>query len=80
MFLFFVKELDKQNNNSIGLFQYYLERHIEVDGGHHSHLAYQMTEELCGQKDEYWNEAIAAVKTALGKRIELWDSIYNSIK
>jgi hypothetical protein len=54
---------------------YYLARHIEVDGGHHSHLALEMTEELCGgDLDKYW-EATEAAATALQKRLVLWDGI-----
>lgn len=74
MFVSFVRELNKKANNA-AIFQYYLERHIEVDGDHHSHLAYQMTQELCGENDEYWSEATRAVKEALNARLELWNSI-----
>ena len=75
MFMAFVKEWNANNGNPAGIFQYYLERHIEVDGEHHSHLAYQMTSELCGDNDAYWAEATEAVKLALTNRLMLWDSI-----
>jgi hypothetical protein len=75
MFLHFVKELNNQTPNSVSILKYYLERHIEVDGGHHSHLAYQMTEELCGNDAEKWKESTAEVKKALTARIKLWDAI-----
>jgi len=79
MFLSFVAELNKQTNEKISTFQYYLERHIEVDGEHHSLLAYQMTEQLCGNNATYWAEATEAVKEALNARIALWDYIYQII-
>jgi len=79
MFISFVNELNKQHNNSAAIFQYYLERHIEVDGDHHSHLAYKMTEQLCGNNENYWQEATEAVKSALQSRIKLWDSIVAAI-
>ena len=75
MFISFVKELNKQNTDRISIFQYYLERHIEVDGDHHSHLAYDMTAQLCGQNDQYWEASVAAVKKSLIARINLWDQI-----
>ena len=80
MFISFVKELNKQTQDKVSIFQYYLERHIEVDGDHHSILAYQMTEELCGDDPSKWEEATAAVKSALNARISLWDTILEEIK
>jgi hypothetical protein len=79
MFISFVKQLDANTGHQVSIFQYYLERHIEVDGDHHSHLAYQMTAELCGEDDIKWHHATQAVKAALQARINLWDSIISVI-
>lgn len=75
MFLNFVKELNSQKPDSVSILKYYLERHIEVDGEHHSHLAYQMTEELCGEDLSKWEEATEEVKKSLNARINLWNGI-----
>ncbi|HXB13851.1 MAG TPA: DUF3050 domain-containing protein [Bacteroidia bacterium] len=75
MFLHFVKELNNQAPNRASILKYYLERHIEVDGEHHSHLAYQMTEELCGNESSKWDESTDQVKKALTSRIRFWDAI-----
>ncbi len=80
MFVSIVKELSRQLPGKVDILLYYLERHIEVDGGHHSQLAYQMTAELCGDADSKWLEATIAVKEALQARIALWDGILDAIK
>lgn len=80
MFLSFVKELNNQTSNNVSILKYYLERHIEVDGEHHSHLAYEMTEELCGNDITKWEEATEEVKNSLKARIMLWDAIADQLK
>jgi len=80
MFTSMVKEISRQMPGKVDLLLYYLERHIEVDGDHHSQLAYQMTADLCGDDDERWAQATAAVKKALQARIDLWNGILATIK
>ncbi len=80
MFISMVKEFASLFPGKMDVFLYYLERHIEVDGGHHSNLAYQMTEDLCGTDDAKWQEATIAVQEALCARIKLWDSIATKTK
>lgn len=80
MFISFVAELNKQTADKASTFQYYLERHIEVDGDHHAHLAYEMTEQLCGDNEAYWEEATEAVQTALKARLRFWDGILAAIE
>lgn len=75
MFISLIKELKKQFPDKVDIFQYYIERHIEVDGGHHGELALQMTEELCGDDAFKWKEATEAVKQGLSARIGLWNAI-----
>ncbi|WP_316815514.1 DUF3050 domain-containing protein [Pedobacter nyackensis] len=79
MFLTIVNDLNAKFPDQISLFKYYLDRHIEVDGDHHSHLALAMTSELCGENEAYWKAAEAATIESLKKRIELWDGAYNKI-
>jgi hypothetical protein len=80
MFISMVKEISRQFPGKVDILLYYLERHIEVDGDHHSQLAYQMTAELCGNDDAKWQSATLAVEAALQARITFWDGIYNAIK
>ncbi|AWA30063.1 heme oxygenase [Flavobacterium magnum] len=79
MFLSMVSDLDSRFPESISVFKYYLERHIEVDGDHHSHLALQMTSHLCGADATRWEEATQATKASLAARMALWDGAYRQI-
>ncbi len=74
MFIEIVRQIDAENGQ-LGLFRYYLERHIELDGDHHSHLAMQMVEELCGDDARKWAEATEWTTRALEARIRLWDAV-----
>ncbi len=79
MFISIVNDVHRQFPDSVAIFKYYLERHIEVDGDHHSHLALEMTSNLCNQDTELWNEATQATLESLQKRIDLWDGALEDI-
>jgi hypothetical protein len=80
MFLSIVDDMHRKFPDSIAIFKYYLERHIEVDGDHHSHLALQMTANLCGTNEQFWQEAEEATRLSLQQRIALWDGVYAQLK
>ena len=63
----------------MSILKYYLERHIEVDGDHHSNLALEMTNKLCGTNSDHWVKATITVKEALSARLELWNSALEAI-
>ena len=79
MFLAIVSDLDTKFPGQVSQFKYYLDRHIEVDGDHHSHLALETTAELCGDDAAKWQEVTDAAIIALEKRIGLWDGVYSEI-
>ena len=79
MFISIVNDLHNKFPDSIAIFKYYLERHIEVDGDHHSHLALQMTSNLCGSNEKFWEQAETATIVSLQKRIELWNGAHREI-
>ena len=60
-------------------FAYYLERHIELDGGSHGPWSQQMLTTLAGQRESNWQEATSAAKRAITSRIQLWDSVRASL-
>lgn len=79
MFLSIINEMYQEFPEQISTFKYYLDRHIEVDGDHHSHLALQMTDNLCGNNPERWQEAEAVTIESLKRRIGLWDGVLQEI-
>lgn len=79
MFMSLIADIEKKFPDTISIFKYYLERHIEVDGDHHSHLALQMTSELCCTDPLYWKEATAISIASLKSRIDLWNGAYEEI-
>jgi hypothetical protein len=79
MFISLVNDIDRKFPDSISIFKYYLERHIEVDGDHHSLLALEMTSNLCANNEEFWDEAEYATLESLQRRINLWDGAYREI-
>lgn len=75
LFLPLVKEMPAE----FAVFRYYLERHIEVDGGHHSDLAMAMLAGLCGEDEWKWEAAAEAAKDALEARLVLWDGVLGEV-
>lgn len=80
MFIAMVADLNETTGGKASIFKYYLERHIEVDGDHHSHLALEMTDELIGADEIKTEEALKAVLKALELRIKLWDGVLEQIQ
>jgi hypothetical protein len=73
MFTAIVEEYNTENN--LDKFVYYLERHIELDGGEHGPLALELISNLCGDDDDKWKEVEETAIACLVARKKLWDSI-----
>lgn len=80
MFRSMVNDLHFKNPESVSCFKYYLDRHIEIDGDHHSHLAIEMVSRLCDTDEALWAEAEHFVLDALKMRLKLWDGALGEIK
>ncbi|MCC5924090.1 MAG: DUF3050 domain-containing protein [Crocinitomicaceae bacterium] len=80
MFHGIIEGMTKKYPKELSDFMYYLERHIEVDGGHHSQLALKMVEILCGEDPIKWHEAEQAVIEVLQARAALWTGVIEIIE
>ena len=80
MFLEIIQNTEKNQNVHLKKINYYLQRHIELDGDEHGPLAHEMLVNLCGQDNVKWNEVCIASKAALKHRILLWDYVLDLIK
>jgi hypothetical protein len=75
MFLPLVRNLVASGQSGFGLLQYYFERHIDLDGGHHGEMARRMVRFLCKDNPQMWHQAATAAASAIQERIRLWDAI-----
>jgi hypothetical protein len=75
----FSKNLDESAQTNFPNLRYYLERHIEIDGGEHSHQAQDCLESLCGNDEIKWEEARLAGVQSLTLRSALWDEVENRL-
>lgn len=80
MFHNIVSDLNAKFPTQLTIFKFYLDRHIEVDGDHHGHLALQMVSELCGNDPVKWEEAKQYSIKSLEMRKQLWDGVYYEMK
>lgn len=67
-------------DTEISMFDYYFQRHIDLDGDEHGPLAMRMIMELGGDDETKWREMAESAKKALEVRIQLWDAIEDSLK
>jgi hypothetical protein len=75
MFIAILREMQGQGQSNIDKLLYYLERHIEVDGGDHGPISLRMMEEICGSDLLKWQEATDVSIQALEKRYALWNGV-----
>jgi hypothetical protein len=79
----FQKIVDSLNQSSGGVlqeFQYYLLRHIGLDGDEHGPMAARLLESLCGHDEARWNVAEKTALNCLVARHELWNGIDHAVR
>ena len=77
MFTAIVNDLRKEHK--LDKFVYYLERHIELDGGEHGPLALELITDLCGEDKQKWREVKETAIACLVARKELWDLVLKGL-
>jgi hypothetical protein len=80
MFIEIIEQTEKSKKVSLDKINYYLQRHIDLDGDEHGPLAHEMIIELCKEDSLKWQEVTDVSIKALEQRIRLWDFINASIK
>jgi hypothetical protein len=73
-----VKDLNRREGGFTA-FEYYLQRHIELDGDTHGPMSMQMIADLCSHDEQRWTEAETAAVMALEARLAFWDAIHAEI-
>ena len=80
MFIEIIEQTEKSKKVSLDKINYYLQRHIDLDGDEHGPLAHEMIIGLCQEDSLKWQEVTNVSIKALEERIRLWDYINESIK
>lgn len=74
-----VVEQIKVNSIPCPALEYYLERHIEVDGEHHSHMSRELFHEICHTEEKLILGYEAAL-ASLEQRKSLWDQALENMR
>lgn len=78
MFEVILKNMEDLRTNAPTL-DYYLKRHIEIDGDSHGPLALKCLNSLCGDDPKKWNEAFEVAHKSLKMRLNLWNGALREI-
>jgi hypothetical protein len=74
-----VDQLDAETGGGLADFQFYLRRHIDLDGGEHGPMALRLVSDICGNDPAKWQSAEDAALASLQARRALWDAIHQKI-
>lgn len=73
-----VDRLNVEAGGQLEDFQYYLQRHIGLDGDEHGPMATRLVQSLCGSDESLWEVAEETAVNCLIVRQKLWDGIYDA--
>jgi hypothetical protein len=71
----FERVLDVTSRMQAPTLNWYLARHVSVDGDEHGPAGWRLLERLCGSDTRRWSEAEASAYRALRARHALWDGV-----
>ncbi len=74
-----VSTINSDSEGRLDRFEFYLQRHIELDSEQHGGMAQQLVEELSGGDADKWTSAETAAVRSLEARLQLWDAIADRI-
>ncbi|GGK63530.1 DUF3050 domain-containing protein [Rufibacter glacialis] len=80
MFRALIGDMNRRYPGTLDTFQYYMDRHIQLDDAVHSPLAMRMVAELCGQDEHKWEECLTEAITCQKLRLHLWDGILANLR
>jgi hypothetical protein len=75
----FEQVLHVTSTMEVPMLNWYLARHIEVDGDEHGPAGWQLLGRLCGNDMRRWAEAEASARRALHARRALWDGVNEAL-
>jgi hypothetical protein len=75
-----VDRLALQGAKGLDEFQFYLIRHIELDGNEHGAMATHLVGALCGTDAQKWQAAEESAVASLEARLQFWDAIHAAIR
>ena len=76
----FLRIVEQAGEDAYPKLEYYLRRHIELDGDEHGPLSLKMIQELCGDDAVKWHDVLECSEKALQQRIALWNHIAKAIQ
>lgn len=78
IFIELIKQPMLKDDVRLKRFELYLQRHIDLDGDIHSHLAKKLVASICKSEID-WNLAEKAAIDAIQSRLRYWDEVYDII-
>ncbi len=79
MFSNLLHHLNPADRPSLNSFIQYFQRHIELDGGKHSHQSQLLVADLCGDDENKWREVTETAVFSLQSRLRLLNEVHTNL-